>query len=213
MSDSSSVYQSDLLNTETSNVARKGNLLLRLIRAAQPISRTEIANRLAIDKSTVTENVKPLIANGILREETLDADVSKGRKPRVLSFARDNDYFIGVNLGVRTSQVGLTTLKGEILNEDDFTTSPRAEAALRTTREKIENLIRENADKNLRVIGVSVPGLTDVERRKLVYAPNLDWRNVDIAEAFNVNGNVKVVVENDATAAAMYEARMKIRLR
>ena len=211
MSDSSSVYQSDLLNNETSNNARKGNLLLRLIRAAQPISRTEIANRLAIDKSTVTENVKPLLASGILREETLESEIVKGRKPRVLSFARDNDYFIGVNLGVRTSQVGLTTLKGEILSEDDFTTPPRAEAALDLTRGKIENLIRENADKNLRVIGVSVPGLTDVERRKLVYAPNLDWRNVDIAEALGVNGSVKVVVENDATAAAMYEARMKIR--
>ena len=126
----SSVYQSDLLNTETSNTtARKGNLLLRLIRAAQPISRTEIANRLAIDKSTVTENVKPLMAAGILHEETLEAETVKGRKPRVLSFARDNDYFIGVNLGVRTSQVGLTTLKGEILSGDDFITPPRAEAA------------------------------------------------------------------------------------
>ncbi|MDQ3801286.1 MAG: ROK family transcriptional regulator, partial [Acidobacteriota bacterium] len=217
----SSVYQSDLLNTESAvaaaaaasapNIARKGNLLLRLILAAQPISRTELASRLGIDKSTVTDNVKPLIAKGLLREETLDTDVPKGRKPRVLSFVDDNDYFIGVNLGVRTSQVGLTTLKGEILSEDDFATPPQPEAALRLTREKIENLIRENADRKLRVIGVSVPGLTDTERRSLVYAPNLSWRNVDVAGAFEVNPGVKVVVENDATAAAMYEARMRIR--
>jgi predicted NBD/HSP70 family sugar kinase len=222
----SSVYQSDLLNAETApaaaaaaaaaataapNIARKGNLLLRLILAAQPISRTEIASRLGIDKSTVTDNVKPLIAKGLLREETLDTDVPKGRKPRVLSFVDDNDYFIGVNLGVRTSQVGLTTLKGEILSEDDFATPPQPEAALRLTREKIENLIRENSGKKLRVIGVSVPGLTDTERRTLVYAPNLSWRSVDVAEAFGVSPGVKVVVENDATAAAMYEARMRIR--
>jgi predicted NBD/HSP70 family sugar kinase len=213
MNDSSSVYQSDLLNTETgtSNIASKGNLLLRLIRAAQPISRTEIAARLAIDKSTVTENVKPLLEAGILREETLASETAKGRKPRVLSFADEKDYFIGVNLGVRTSQVGLTTLKGEILSEDDFTTPSKAEDALKTAREKIENLIRENAGKTLRMIGVSVPGLTDTERRTLVYAPNLNWRNVRIAEAFNVSPSVKVVVENDATAAAMYEARLKIR--
>ena len=209
----SSVYQSDLLNAETGapNIAGKGNLLLRLIRAAQPISRTELSARLGIDKSTVTENVKPLLSAGILREETLESETAKGRKPRVLSFADEQDYFIGVNLGVRTSQVGLTTLKGEILSEDDFSTPPKAEDALRMVRGKIENLIAENANKRLRVIGVSVPGLTDTQRRALVYAPNLNWRNVSIAEAFNVSPSVKVVVENDATAAAMYEARMKIR--
>lgn len=209
----SSVYQSDLLNAETGapNIAGKGNLLLRLIRAAQPISRTELSARLGIDKSTVTENVKPLLSAGILREETLESETAKGRKPRVLSFADERDYFIGVNLGVRTSQVGWTTLKGEILSEDDFSTPPKAEDALRMVRGKIENLIAENANKRLRVIGVSVPGLTDTQRRALVYAPNLNWRNVSIAEAFNVSPSVKVVVENDATAAAMYEARMKIR--
>lgn len=208
-------FQSDLITADAgfSNNAKKSGLLLRLIRASQPITRTEIAQRLEIDKSTVTENVKPLIAAGVLREETLDADVSRGqgRKPRALSFTDEHDYFIGVNLGVRTSQVGLTTLKGEFIEEEDFITPPDAIRALRLAREKIESIIAANADKTLRVIGVSVPGLTDTERRELVYAPNLGWRSVKIAEAFSISPNVRVVVENDATAAAMFEARLKIR--
>jgi predicted NBD/HSP70 family sugar kinase len=206
------VFQNDLIKTEagTPSIAKKGSLLLRLIRAAQPITRTEIANRLDIDKSTVTENVKPLIAAGILREETLEVS-GQGRKPRVLSFVTDKDYFIGVNLGVRTSQVGMTTLKGEITDEDDFTTPLKVEDALKMARERIDDLIERNAGKICRVIGVSIPGLTDAERRKLVYAPNLDWRDIDIAKALRPNENTKVVVENDATAAAMYEARLKIR--
>jgi predicted NBD/HSP70 family sugar kinase len=206
------VFQNDLINTAagTPNIAKKGSLLLRLIRAAQPITRTEIANRLEIDKSTVTENVKPLISAGILREETLEVS-GQGRKPRVLSFVDDNDYFIGVNFGVRTTQVGISTLKGEILEEDDFTTPSKAETALQLAREQIDKLMTANAGKTCRVIGVSIPGLTDAERRKLVYAPNLNWRDIDIAEALRPNKDVKVVVENDATAAAMYEARLKIR--
>src|ERR1041384_1716140 len=113
-------FQTDLMNTGAflQSAARKGSLLLRLIRAAQPISRTEIATRLGIDKSTVTENVKPLIASGVLREETGESG-GQGRGARVLSFADDGGYFIGVNLGVRRSQVGLTTLRGEITDEDD----------------------------------------------------------------------------------------------
>jgi predicted NBD/HSP70 family sugar kinase len=206
------VFQNDLIKTESGmpSIARKGSLLLRLIRAAQPITRTEIANRLGIDKSTVTENVKPLITAGVLREETLEV-TGQGRKPRVLSFAHERDYFIGVNLGVRTSQVGVTTLKGGISDEDDFTTPADAETALKMARERIDDLIDRNAGKTCRVVGVSVPGLTDAERRKLIYAPNLGWRDVDIAKALQPNADVKVVVENDATAAAMYEARLKIR--
>jgi predicted NBD/HSP70 family sugar kinase len=206
------VFQNDLIRTETGtpSMAKKGSLLLRLIRAAQPITRTEIANRLEIDKSTVTENVKPLITAGILREETLEV-TGQGRKPRVLSFATDRDYFIGVNLGVRTSQVGMTTLKGEIADEDDFTTPLKAEDALEMARARIDDLIERNAGKICRVIGVSIPGLTDAERRKLIYAPNLDWRDIDITKALQPNEKIKVVVENDATAAAMYEARLKIR--
>lgn len=196
--------------TESAGSAKKGSLLLKLIRAAQPITRTEIANRLDIDKSTVTDNIKPLIASGILREETLESK-GQGRHPRVLSFNRTKDYFIGLNLGVRSSQVGLTTLKDSDFEEDDFVTPADAKTALSIAREKIENLIRKNADRNLKVIGVSVPGLPDAERRKLLYAPNLNWENVDIAGALQISKDVKIVVENDATAAAMYEARMRIR--
>ena len=206
------VFQNDLLNSTAGmpHAAKKGSLLLRLIRAAQPITRTEIAQRLEIDKSTVTENVKPLIAAGILREETLEVS-GQGRKPRVLSFVDDRDFFIGVNLGVRTSQVGITTLKGEISDEDDFTTPSNAGYALKIARERIDDLIAANPNKICRVIGVSIPGLTDAERTKLVYAPNLDWRDVDITKALQPNENIKIVVENDATAAAMYEARLRIR--
>lgn len=206
------VFQNDLINAAagTPSIAKKGSLLLRLIRAAQPITRTEIASRLEIDKSTVTENVKPLIAAGVLREETLEV-TGQGRKPRVLSFAHERDYFIGVNLGVRTSQVGVTSLKGEISEEDDFSTPPDGETALKMARERIDELIERHQNKICRVIGVSIPGLTDAERRKLIYAPNLGWRDIDIVKALQPNENVKVVVENDATAAAMYEARLKIR--
>lgn len=210
--DNGELYQSGLLGASktASNTSRKGNQLLRLIRAAQPITRTEIAERLSIDKSTVTENVKPLIANGIIREESLSADGLK-RRSRVLSFADDDTYFIGVNLGVRRSQVGMTTLRGEVTDETDFETPKTASYALRLAREQVDILVRKNADKRIGVIGVSVPGMADPKREKLIFAPNLDWKNVDVAKALRVHEDTRIVVENDSTAAAMYEARLKIR--
>jgi predicted NBD/HSP70 family sugar kinase len=208
----SSAFQSDLIQAGPGNLhpARKSGLLLRLIRAAQPITRTEIATRLEIDKSTVTENVKPLIESGLIREEVLE-NKGQGRNPRVLSFVDGRDYFIGVNLGVRSSQVGMTTLRGEITDEDSYETPQDPATALRKARERIEKLYRQNEGRRLRVIGVSVPGMTDSERSTLLYAPNLGWRNVAIADALRIDKDIPVVVENDASAAAMYEARLKIR--
>ena len=201
-------FQTELAGSPA-RTANKRSLLLRLIRAAQPITRTEIAERLGIDKSTVTENVSPLTAAGILREEVANA-AAQGRKQRVLSFASDGSYFIGVNLGVRRSQVGVTTLKGEIENETDFETPSDADRALENVLACVDEIVKHRPDEKLVLIGVSVPGVVDASNSSLVFAPNLNWRSVDVVGALG-KYSVPVVVENDSTAAAMYEARLKIR--
>src|SRR5215813_4913908 len=184
-------FQTDLMNTGafSPNPARKGSLLLRLIRAAQPISRTEIVARLGIDKSTVTENVKPLLKSGFLLEETAEAE-GQGRRLRVLSFADSSAYFIGVNLGVRHTQVGVTTLRGELEEEVDFETPSDPWFALRAAKERIEKFVMARPGLSLKVIGVSVPGMTDVKRQDLIFAPNLNWRDVEIAKALRVRDDV-----------------------
>jgi predicted NBD/HSP70 family sugar kinase len=165
---------------------------------------------LNIDKSTVTETIAPLIAAGIIQESTPEGS-TQGRRAKALSFADQDECFIGVNLGVRHSQVGITTLNQEIQEEMEFVTPPDAETALRMARERIEELYEKRGGRKLRFIGVSVPGVPDAQRRSLIYAPNLNWRNVAIADAFQIDKNVNIVVENDSRAAAMYEARMRIR--
>ena len=188
----------------------KASQMLRLIRAAQPISRVNIASRLGIDPSTVSENVKPLVASGILSEEIV-ANEPERRRTRVLSFNGRSPNFAGVNLGVRRSQVGLTTLRGEITDEIDFETPSEPYKALSLAREHLDAITRRDPDREVGAIGVSVPGMTDGARQKLLFAPHLDWRDLDIARAFRINDHAAVVVENDSTAAALYEARLKIR--
>ena len=207
--DSGPTLPTPLLQTGDLNFAAKRSLLLRLIRAVQPIARTEIAERLKIDKSTVSENVKPLVNRGILREEPLTTG-EPGRRPRVLSFSGDG-YFIGVNLGVRHSQIGISRLNGEVADEDEFETPPDVESAIRIVQNKIESIKRAHPGETLRMVGVSVPGMADATRRSLVFAPNLGWRNIEIAKRLRRIADAEVVVENDSTAAAMFESRLKLR--
>jgi predicted NBD/HSP70 family sugar kinase len=215
---------SGIAKYSTATSAPTARLLLRILRAAQPISRIELARRLDLNRSTVSEVFTPLIAAGIVREESLSnldsIGRAAGRPPVGLAMNTDHDYFIGVNLGVRRSQVGLTTLGGCEVAEEEFDTPGDPNAAMDMIRESIGRLCKNASGRSLRVIGVSVPGPSDADRTRLVYAPHLGWRDVAIAEALRFNSDglpcadgkgVPVKVENDSTAAAMYEAMLRRR--
>src|ERR671933_2919361 len=76
---------------ETTGTTRASLVLLRLLRAAQPASRAELARRLGVNRSTVTDTFKPLIASGVVREDALQpttpgAGRALGRPAAALSF-------------------------------------------------------------------------------------------------------------------------------
>jgi predicted NBD/HSP70 family sugar kinase len=204
--------------------ARATLMLLRLLRAAQPISRAELARRVGVNRSTVTDAFKQLIAAGVIREEPTQQPApgtnrALGRPALALSFNDEYGYFVGVNVGVRRSTVGLATLAGQVFAEEEFETPPDPSAALALIRTTITELCARARGQRLRAIGVSVPGPADAARERIVYAPHLGWHDVDVAGAlpFDAEGGpslagerVRVVVENDATAAALYELRLRL---
>ena len=210
--------------TEATGTARASVMLLRLLRAAQPISRAELARRVGVNRSTVTDTFKPLIAAGVVREESSAAQPpgagrTLGRPAAALTFSDEHGYFVGVNVGVRRTAVGLSTLTGDVLAEEEFETPSEPADALARMKEVTGRLTRQAGGRRLRVIGVSVPGPTDAARQKIIYAPHLGWHDVAVAEALRFDGegrpataatSVPVVVENDATAAALYELRLRL---
>ena len=209
---------------EPQGPAKATLMLLRLLRAAQPISRAELARRVGVNRSTVTDAFKQLIAAGVVREEPAEqpapgANRALGRPALALSFDDSYGYFVGVNVGVRRSTVGLATLTGQVFAEEEFETPPDSSDALAKIRTTVTWLCAQARGRRLRAIGVSVPGFADAARERIVYAPHLDWQDVDVANAlrFDAEGRpslagerVRVVVENDATAAALYELRLRL---
>lgn len=199
-------------------------MLLRLLRAAQPISRAELARRVGVNRSTVTDAFKQLIATGVVREEPTQQPApgtsrALGRPALALSFKDDYGYFVGVSIGVRRSMVGLATLTGQLFAEEEFETPAEPSDALALIRKVITRLCAQARGQRLRAIGVSVPGPSDAARERIVYAPHLGWHDVEVADAlrFDAEGRpslagerVRVVVENDATAAALYELRLRL---
>jgi predicted NBD/HSP70 family sugar kinase len=200
-----------------SELARGKRIVLRLIWASQPISRAELSRRIGFNRSSVTDIVKPLISEELLIEEALEKDDFKvlGRPPIGLSFNDKNDFFIGVNLGVKHSQIGYTTLKWNLSGGEEFETPQDPTKALKLIAEKIKEVWGKVEGRQLRTIGITVPGPTDFERRELIYAPHLGWENIKVADLLEEEldlkqAEVSIVVENNAAAAAMYEVRLKL---
>src|SRR5260370_27320433 len=191
--------------------------VLRIGRATQPISRVDLARRLEVNRSTVSGIVSPLIASGVLREAAPEeaAVHRRGRPPIGLTLSSDRSFFIRVNIGVRRTQVGAAITGGRILAEESFDTPSDSNNALEQIRSVVERLRASLPERSLVSIGVSVPGPTDAGRRKLLLAPHLGWRDVPVADALiendpgshNSANGVPAIVENDATAAAIYQRR------
>lgn len=205
--------------------------VLKIIRAAQPIARAELAKRLTINRSTVTEIVKPLLASGALRETELPEipQASRvGRPPVGVELVAEDTGFIGCNIGVRLTQVGAMTISDRMLFEEVFDTASDVSEAMRRISESVSRALSALGERRLAGVGVSVPGPVCGERKRLLYAPHLGWSELNIADLLRAqlegeyhragvhksqtisDSEVPIVVENDAAAAAVYEARRRL---
>jgi predicted NBD/HSP70 family sugar kinase len=116
---------------------------------------------------------------------------------------------IGVNIGVNQTQVGGATVDGKVLFEENFETPSDPETTFTRIKAAIHRHQRQLPDRELVVVGVSLAGPTDVAEGRLLYAPHQGWRDVPVAQMLGLQ--VPVVVENNATAAAIYESQRRRR--
>ena len=197
------------LVTEPNLPSQTAHELLRIVRASQPIPRVAVARRLGVHRRRITVLVRPLIDSGVLREGAPDRSALRGvgRPPIGLSLRGERDFLIGVNLGISQIHVGAATVYGKVLFDKTFPTNRNPETTVQSIRETILGLWAKLPERTLAAVGIGVVGPTDVELGKLLYAPHLGWRDIPVADLLNLD--VPVIVENNATAAAIYEAQRR----
>lgn len=184
--------------------------LLRIVRASQPIPRVAVARRLGVHRRRVTVLVKPLLDSGVLREGTPDLTTRRvGRPPIGLSLRADAHFLVGVNIGVSQTQLGGATVDGKMIFEESFETPRDPETAIAQIKASIRRHQRDQPDRELVAVGLSVAGPTDVDEGRLLYAPHQGWKDVEVTKMLGLK--VPVIVENNATAAAIYESQRRRR--
>jgi predicted NBD/HSP70 family sugar kinase len=70
---------------------------------------------------------------------------------------------------------------------------------------RVRRLMEAHPEATFEAIGVSLPGRVDRFTQKLVFAPNLGWRDVDFKTPLEQATGLPVLVENAANACALSE--------
>ena len=198
----------DLSNFQvaTSETARDINrrIVLNLIRTHQPISRADLARHSGLQRSTVS-----VIAEQLIRErwitEGANGHTARGRRPTFLHLNKERVGIIGINVRPVTTTLALADLDANFLAQDSLPTPPQPKQFLAELVPRVRKLMNARPELTCEGIGVSLPGRVDVATQKLVFAPNLGWRDFDLKTPLEKATQLPVELENAANSCALSE--------
>lgn len=116
-------------------------------------------------------------------------------------------YYIGCDLGGTNVKVGLVdVIQGEVLCANSIPTSAHKgyESVIKRMAEAIDTLVEQSAQSwaEIGAVGVSAPGMLDLEKGETVFLPNLpgQWRNVPLKVLLESALQKPVYLLNDVRA-------------
>src|SRR5208282_4883918 len=120
-----------------------------------------------------------------------------------------HNLILGVDIGGTKVAAGLVDHSGKILTESrtPMVAHETANRGLRAVFDAIDSVLRDPHAKNVRSIGVCVPGWVDFHSGSVIKAANLPcWRNFPLARKISSHYKLPTKLANDADAAALAES-------
>ena len=198
----------DLSNFQvaTSETARDINrrIVLNLIRTHQPISRADLARHSGLQRSTVSVIAEQLIKERWITEGA-NGHTPRGRRPTFLHLNKERVGIIGINVRPVTTTLALADLDANFLAQDSLATPQEPKQFLAELIPRVQKLMASRPELTFEGVGVSVPGRVDLASKKLVFAPNLGWRDFDLKTPLEKATQLPVELENAANSCALSE--------
>lgn len=197
-----------------SEVVRQHNLsaVLKLVHRNQGISRSQLTQITALNRSTISDLVEELKAIGLVTEDLPTTSEGKGRPSLVVS-ADPNVVAFSVHPEYDYLVVAAVALNGKILFEEkvSYQSSTTVNQVVRDSARLIEKLAKQlNSYHRIVGVGVAVPGQVRTEDGVVRLAPHLGWQEVPFAKMLQEQVGLPVYIDNDAslgcTAESVYGA-------
>jgi N-acetylglucosamine repressor len=199
------------INPARFRVAKRGTsreinsqIVLNLVRTHQPVSRADLARAMGVSRASITLLVNDLIARKLVFEGATGKAV-RGRKPTFLHIDAGRRTVVAADIRATETFLMLADLVGKPISEVVSFPSvrdPKALVAILSAR--VRRLLADHgATAACEGLGVVVPGMVEHSTMRVLHAPTLGWRNVDIRESLAAATGLRVEVENSGRACAL----------
>ncbi len=189
-------------NFTTRDINRR--IVLDLIRTQQPISRADIARRSGLQRSTITQIADQLIAQNWIEEGEAGRNI-RGRKSRLLQLNLERAGILGINVRPLQTAIAQADLNGRFHAQESFLTPRDPERFVRELTRRVRAFLAPRPGIRWEGIGISVPGAVDQRTQRIIFSPNLGWRDLDLSRELKQVTGLGVTVENASNACALAE--------
>jgi N-acetylglucosamine repressor len=178
-------------------------IALNLVREHEPISRAELARRMQIGRGVVTALVGELIAAGAVYEGAT-ADAPRGRKPTMLYVRTRDRLVIAIDVRLSRTYLMLSDFAGTELALQSFETRFAPDDLVDELARRVRQMLAARGTPGgCEGIGLVVPGMVDRQSGRVLHAPQLGWRDVDVRDALSAATALPVHIENAPIACAL----------
>ena len=199
------------INPNNFHIATRGTsreinrqIAFNLVRAHQPISRADLARVMGLRRGAVSLIVNDLLAERLIFEGSTGESM-RGRKPTFLYIDTREQCVVAVDIRVTRTYMLVTDLLGrQLVAISSFPTATEPTALVSELSRRIRAVISEQKEVGIcKGIGVVVPGMVDRQTSRVIHAPTLGWKDVEIRDSLASATGLPVYIENSGKACAL----------
>jgi predicted NBD/HSP70 family sugar kinase len=197
------------INPHDFTVARRGTsreinrqIALNLIRTHQPVSRADLARLMNVRRGVASLLVSELLSENLIFEGALGESVGRGRRPTFLYIDSRERCVVGVDIRASRTYILVTDLVGRQLGAvSSFQTNRDVDVLIQELARRIKQILTDyHACEG---VGVSVPGMVEPTKGRVVHAPTLAWHDVNLRDPLAAALGIPVQIENSGKACAL----------
>ena len=178
-------------------------IALNVIRERQPISRADLARHMKMTRGVVSVLVQELIEQELIYEGAT-GEAARGRKPTFLHVRTQDRLAVAVDIRFTKTYLMLCDFSGRQLGIEIYDTVFSVPEFTKDLARRIKKMLKgQGRGAVCEGIGVVVPGMVDQRTGKVLNAPALGWRGVDIRSKIAAATDLPVHVENSGRACAL----------